>query len=120
MKLQHPHLVSRFLGTTLLALCAALPVRADYQGTVLSQGPVGYWRLSETTAPAPIITNAANLGTLGSADNGIYGGSQGFFRGYPGALASSDTAALFDGSNHKVQTPYDAALNPAANWSAEA
>src|SRR5437588_12589303 len=120
MKLLRYPFNSQFAGAALLALCAVLPARADYQSTVLSQGPVGYWRLGETVVPSPLVTNAVNLGTLGAPDNAIYSGNQGFFRGYPGALASSDTAALFNGSNQKVQTAYDAAVNPAANWSAEA
>ena len=58
---------ARMAGTALLAAAAVLPVRADYQSTVLSQGPVGYWRLNESTQPPPPITTAVNTGSLGGA-----------------------------------------------------
>ena len=50
MKANHLGVQVRLLGAALLVLAASLPVRADYQSTVLSQGPIGYWRLNETTA----------------------------------------------------------------------
>ena len=96
----------------MLALFAVLPARgADYPNAVLSQNPPVYFRLSETTVPAPPVTTAANLGSLAATGNGTYEGSQGFFRGFPGALADSDTAAQFDGSSQDVLVPYNAALN---------
>jgi hypothetical protein len=95
----------------LLGVSATLPARADYPTTVLSQGPAAYWRLNETASTQPPITTAANLGSLGSGENGTYNGAQGFFRGAPGALLSSDTAAFFDGSSQDVQAPFAAALN---------
>lgn len=54
-------------GAIILAMFAALPARADYQSTVFSQSPAGYWRLNETTQPAP-NTTTPDLGSLGSAD----------------------------------------------------
>jgi hypothetical protein len=101
-------------GAIALALFAASPARAqyDYPSTVLAQGPVGYWRLNETTQPHPPITTAANLGSLGATGNGTYNGGQGFYRGFPGALANSDTAVHFDGTSQFVSVPYDATLNP--------
>src|SRR5262245_27509686 len=74
------------LGTTLLAVGTALPVWADYQSTILSQDPVGYWRLNETTVPSP-IAGAANLGTLGAAALGTYDNFP--TRGLPGPFAGS-------------------------------
>lgn len=65
---------NRLLGAALLALTATLSVRADYQSTVLSQGPVGYWRLNETATP-PYNAFATNYGSLGAAANGPYVGS---------------------------------------------
>ena len=100
-------------GAMMLALLAALPARADYQSTVLAQSPAGYWRLNETTAPIPPVTTALNVGSLGATGNGTYEGSQGFFRGFPGALANSDTAVHFDGSSQDILVPYNADLNPA-------
>src|SRR4029077_9694376 len=83
------------IGTVILAWCAGLAVKADYTNTVLSQGPVGYWRLNETaqpTTPRP----AADIGSLGTAADGQYlfglnSRSDGRYflgptRGQPGAL----------------------------------
>jgi hypothetical protein len=59
-------------GAIILAMFAALPARADtYQSTVLAQNPAGYWRLNETTQPAPNATTP-NLGSLGSSALGTY------------------------------------------------
>src|SRR5262245_43831726 len=44
----------------------AVSARADYASTVLSHGPVAYWRFDETnSSPAPF--RLANSGTVGSA-----------------------------------------------------
>lgn len=83
-------------GILLALLCAtaALTARADYQSQVLSQNPIGYWRLNET-APAPPGDIATNRGTLGAATPGYYLGT--VSKGFPGALVgSADAAAWFD------------------------
>src|SRR5258708_6273630 len=85
---------SRILSYGLCLLPALFGIssaRADYQGTVLSQSPAGYWRLNETAAPPP--PNAPNLGSLGASGNGSV--AAGVLRGEPGALASNDTAYRF-------------------------
>ena len=41
----------------------------DYQGTVLGNNPIGYWRLDETSG-----TIVANISSLGSVVNGTYVG----------------------------------------------
>ncbi|MDB6112783.1 MAG: Laminin sub domain 2, partial [Pedosphaera sp.] len=110
MKLNSSRLRIHLARGMLLASLGTLSVHADYQSTVLSQGPAGYWRLNETAPAQAPITNAVNLGSLGTA--GTYEGSQGFFRGFPGALANSGTAVHFDGSSQDVLVPYNAALNP--------
>src|ERR1041385_7268793 len=61
-----------FAGASLLALSGALPARADYQSTVLSQNPVAYWRLNETTPPPVPPILAANAGSVGAGGNGTY------------------------------------------------
>jgi hypothetical protein len=75
-------------GAIVLALFAALPARADYPSTVLSQNPAGYWRLNETGQPPPPPINASNIGTVGSpAGDGTY--EPGCIRGVtPGAIVS--------------------------------
>jgi len=101
------------LGCALIAASAAtLTALADYPSTILSQGPAGYWRLSETTPSQAPITTAANVGSLGSAGNGTYSGSQGFFRGFPGGLTNA-TAAHFDGSSQLFRCRPMPPLTPA-------
>jgi hypothetical protein len=58
--------MSRILAATALLLAAGVPARADYASTLLSRGPVGYWRFDET-APSPAVFRLANSGTVGSA-----------------------------------------------------
>ncbi len=101
----------------LLALCACLPARADYSSTVLSQGPVGYWRLNETTPP-PLPSIATNLGTLQSGADGDYNGFP--TKGVPGALGGADKAVSFDGGfSQWATTGYQPDLNP-TNFTIEA
>jgi hypothetical protein len=97
---------------------------ADYPTTVLSEQPVGYWRLNETTQPsAP--KPAANAGSLGSAGDGQY--RFGPKRGEPGALAgNSATSVRFFNETHdvsfggtKVEVPYNPKLNPTGPFSVE-
>src|SRR3977135_2663235 len=121
MKLLPQNLGTRLAAALLLALCALTPARADYQSTVLSQGPVGYWRLNETTPvpdPATLGLIATNKGSLGAAANGTYEGDLAG-RASLGAVAGN-TASAFDGVVEFVDVPYNAALNPAGDFSAEA
>lgn len=97
------------LGTVLLAAGTALPARADYESTVLSQDPLGYWRLNETTVPVPAAP-AANLGSLGTTAAGTYNNYP--TRGLPGPFAGS-LSLQFDGVSQTVSAPYAAELNPA-------
>lgn len=96
------------LGVTGLAAFAA-----DYQSTVLTDSPVGYWRLGDFGVgqmPSINATDvAANSGTAGAALNGYYL----YDTQHPGqgALAGSvDGAALFDGFVNRLDVPYSASL----------
>ena len=107
MKLNYKKTI-RLVGAALLAAFAALPARADYQSTVLSQGPAGYWRLNETTQPPPPPINATNSGSVGSpAGDGTYNSA---IRGVkPGAIASesANTAVHLTGATaNEVRIPY--------------
>ena len=63
----------RLGSATLLALSTVIAVGADYQSTVLSQSPVGYYRLNETVQPVSNVgAYATNLGSLGSAADGTF------------------------------------------------
>jgi hypothetical protein len=60
------------LAVALLLAAAVSPGLADYPSTVLSQGLVGYWRMSETTQPLSYLVQAANQGSLAPSANGSY------------------------------------------------
>src|SRR5438309_358996 len=115
---------SSVIGTVILAWCAGLAAGADFPVTILSQGPVGYWRLNETTQPPP-PRPAADIGTLGTTGDGQY--LFGPRRGEPGALTGSSATSVrffnpnldpgFGGS--KVEVPFNASLNPNGPFSVE-
>jgi hypothetical protein len=110
----------------LLALTHLAPIaRGDYQATVLSQGPVGYWRFEETNLPPPQPILATNLGSLAESLNGDL--LNGVIRGGPGVLDGTGvTADRFTNSAWLVKTvgsyvnvPYTNALNPTGPFTVE-
>ena len=116
MKLNHPKLRLLWAGAVLLGCCATLSTRADYQSTVLSQGPVGYWRLSETVRPVAPPILATNIGSVGAAANGDYLDA---VRGaLPGSIVSepANPAVFFPAAvdGNRVQIPWAAEWNPTA------
>ena len=113
----HHGKVGAYVAGTLLAFSASLSARADYQSTVLSQAPVGYWRLNETIAPQL----ATNLGTVGPAGNGE------FINSFPGALPGAIAADTTDGSlrlpgvidGNRVRIPFQPEWNQTGPFSVE-
>jgi hypothetical protein len=101
------HTLIRLGSLMLLALPAALTANADYQSTVLSQAPVGYYRLNETVQP---LANggATNTGSLGASADGA-------FVSYPVLNAPGPFPGAvgigFDGTASYVNTPHSSALN---------
>ena len=71
---------------------------SSYQSTVLSQGPVGYWRLNEQVQVPPVQPIATNLGSLGSRGDGQY--ATGSLSG--GVGARSPAYAGMESDNHGV------------------
>jgi hypothetical protein len=57
------------LAVALFLAAAVSPALADYSSTVLSQGPVGYWRMSETAQPVPNPLTTTNHGSLALTAN---------------------------------------------------
>src|SRR5258708_3405684 len=109
------------LVAMLALVVATLPAKADYQGTVLSQGPVGYWRLNETVQPPVGPIFATNIGSVGAAANGTYINA---VRGVkPGAIVSEPAsgAARFDGiiDGNRVRIPFQTQWNPTGPLSVE-
>lgn len=94
-------------GAALATLLSASPALADYQSTVVSQSPAGYWRMNETVQPIN-TTTATNIGSLGSSANGSYlANASG---GVTGPFAGSAAVGL-DGTSQYVNTPWTPGLN---------
>ncbi|HZR16079.1 MAG TPA: LamG-like jellyroll fold domain-containing protein [Verrucomicrobiae bacterium] len=113
-----PHLSGAVVASLLFA---GVTVRADYQSTVVSQRPAGFWRLNETAQPPPLPIFATNIGSLGLAGNGTYYGVR---RGVvPGAIASqpANAAAGFDGVtvSNRVRVPFQSQWNPSGPLTVE-
>src|SRR5215467_11484821 len=78
----------------------------SFANAIMADGPVGYWRLAETTLSAHAFdTSTAHL------NNGTYSAS-GIILGQPG-FHGGDTAALFDGATGRIKVPNSASNNPA-------
>lgn len=76
---------------------------ADYASSVLNDGPIGYWRLGESTGSVAFDASPNNL-------HGTYVGSVGL--GLPGAIAAdSNSAAYFDGVSGFVDVGAHVYLN---------
>ncbi len=110
-------IMNRFTWVALLGSLCASEGRADYQATVVSQDPLAYFRLNDTTPSFPdTIVATTNSGSLGTSANGPFSGS--FTRGVAGAIeGDSSTAINFFGGGAYV--PYSASLNPSGPFAVE-
>lgn len=121
MKLNH---IKRTLGFLLSVLLSAVPWKgalADYKSTILTDSPVGYWRLGDlAVGQAPSLTAgdiAANSGSVGAGLNGYY--LYNVVHPVAGALAGDpSTAAAFDGFKTRLDAPFSPLLN-ATNFTVE-
>jgi hypothetical protein len=77
-----------------------------FENEVIADGPVGYWRLRESTGQT-----AADSSPNGN--DGTYNGGITLGRRLPGFLVG-DTAALFDGATGIIRIPNSPLLNPAS------
>ncbi|HEX5219636.1 MAG TPA: LamG domain-containing protein, partial [Verrucomicrobiae bacterium] len=102
--------LGRLGSTALLVLCAIPIVRAsDYQTTVTSQGPIGYYRLNETVQPVfDPAAYATNLGSLGAAADGTFVSSP--VLGFQGPF-SGVSAIDLNGLSQYIRTPSSTALD---------
>jgi hypothetical protein len=73
---------------------AGLSAHADFQSTVLSDNPSGFWRLHTpyTPPPPPPQVTATNLGSYGSTDDGVY--SAGVLSGLPGSIVGDPDTSV--------------------------
>ena len=77
-------------GMLLLAIGMSQTAKADYRSTVLSQNPVAYYPLQETTIP--VASHPTNSGTLGAAADGTYVSLPSL--ALPGPFAGSSTPSI--------------------------
>src|SRR4051794_39041397 len=108
--------------STLLIVGNTLSASADYPATVISQGPVGYWRLNETTPPPVPENTATNIGSIGALVDGMY--MDHAIKGTSGALPAEpgSKAATFNGtvaSGPRVRVPYRPEWNVNGPFSVE-
>ena len=112
--------VRSFVAASTLALACVAASAADYPTTVTGFGPLGYWRLDETTA-APAVNKVSNSGSLGSAADGFVVLDVG--KGEPGvvgtAIRLNNPGPTVGYSGSKVDVPYHPGLNPVPPFSVE-
>ncbi len=84
--------------------------RADYQSTVLADGPKAYYRLNDDTTRNLINKNSGTLGAAGNATNDLV--DFGNLHSFPGAIVGDGNRAAFFDSNTRTEIPFNEALNP--------
>jgi hypothetical protein len=82
---------------------------AVYRDIVLSDNPIGYWRLGETSG----TTAASEVG----GHHGTYNGT--ITKGRPGVIVGDSNTSILNGSGGYIQIPWNAAFQT-NNWSLEA
>jgi len=112
-------IIPRFAGAFLVTAAAVMPARADYQSTVQSYGPIGYWRFDETVASPP-LNLISNLSSLGSIANGVCVDNP--VKAQPGIIGNCIqfiNASSVGDCGTKIDIPWNAALNPHPPFSVE-
>jgi len=105
----HPSLL------TLLALPVVMTqlARADYQSTVISDGPKAYYRFNDDTSRPLINKNSGSLGAAGNATNDLV--AAGNLHSFPGAIVGDGNRAVFFDSTTRTEIPFSDTLNPPSN-----
>jgi hypothetical protein len=94
-----------------LPLLLAQPVRADYQSTVLADGPQAYYRFNDNTARNLINYNIGSLGAAGNASNDLASITKGVIHPMPGAIVGDPDGAEFFDFTTRAEVPFNAAFN---------
>jgi len=98
-----------------LTACAISGARADYQSTVLADGPKAYYRLNDDTSRSLVNLNSGTLGAVGNGTNDLSGVFGGAVHPFPGAIAGDPDRAEFYDYTTRTEIPFNAVLNPANN-----
>ena len=90
MKMGSTSKLTSLAGTILVTIVSICSARADYISTLQGLGPVGWWRLDDSTAASPLFI-VTNEGSLGSAANGyvVQTASDTPLLGQPGLIGNS-------------------------------
>src|SRR6266581_9566942 len=80
---------SPLLASLALLLFIVRPAWADYQATVLSDGPKAYYRLNDDTSRSVIHTNIGSLGAAGNAINDLM-----TFKSGPSTIGTNPTGVV--------------------------
>ena len=101
------------------------PAWADYQATVLSDGPKAYYRLNDDTSRSLIHTNIGSLGAAGNAINDLMTFKSGagtigtnttsVVHPFPGAIVGDGNRSEFFDFTTRTEIPWNAAFNTPAN-----
>jgi hypothetical protein len=96
------------LVSTISALSVVTSPTDDYSADILEAGPVGYWPLAETSAPAPanLETNYGSLGGLGNAWYAATNSANIAFAQSGAIAGDSDTAVSFSGGSGNNPNSY--------------
>jgi len=101
-------LTNPLVAASLMLLAVSVKC-ADYQATVLSDGPRAYYRFNDDTGRSAINRNSGSLGAAGNATNDL---PTGVVHPFPGALAGDGNRSEFFDFSTRTEIPWNAALNP--------
>ena len=103
-------LVVRHIVGAFLVLLGYPTLSADYQSTVLSDGPKAYYRLNDDTNRTLVQKNLGSLGAAGNATNDLV--DSGVVHSFPGAIVGDGDRAVFFDTTTRLEVPFNPALNP--------
>jgi hypothetical protein len=107
------HHIPAVIATAGMLACALVQARADYQSTVIADGPLAYYRFNDSTNHNLINVNSGSLGAAGNASNDLALVTGGTVHPFPGAIVGdTDRAEFFDFSPTRTEIPFNAAFNP--------